>query len=94
MSTVPVFRDVRKSDKLLQLFASAGMSQPSVCLCLNLPNSFPSNAEVLSHLVLIEFPQDVLSLYLVGSDTFGKGGELTIGQKNRAALGMEETARD
>ena len=50
MFTVLVLRDVRKLDKVLQLFSSAGMPQPSECHRFNLPNSFPCNAEVLPHL--------------------------------------------
>ena len=50
MFTVPVLYDVRKLDKVLQLFTSAGMPQSSECHCFNLPNSFPCNVENLTHL--------------------------------------------
>ena len=37
-------------DRVLQLFASAGMPQPSERLFLNLPDPFPCNVEELTHL--------------------------------------------
>ena len=42
--------DVLNLDKVLQSFASAGMPKSSQCLGLNLPNPFPCNVEVLTHL--------------------------------------------